>query len=304
MRKTTVLIVVVLLAGVAGAQNMMPIPGFGSTFSSASLTRGFYFQAPIDFTIVGMRVPDETKHGKQNVAIIKPAAQPPTYPTTATGGLQFYKGGEPSSIVIPCQVAFKKGEWVAVLGACGDATIMHNSYSTSSSPFQSKILGQTVPISRFGTQTNIVTQQGKGAYWCNTGTVSRVEVYVASATLAGSGSGSPGTPLDFTLKSAADAGLPYQMGSSFGNGPIPIDTRKLELSPDDFLVLSTSGVVPMICQGYAGLLDTQGSARARLDIPNIPALKGIRIYTAFVTLKATAPSGVSSISNSFMFTIT
>jgi len=304
MRTTTVVIAVLLLAGIACAQSMMPIPGFARTFSSASLTRGFYFQAPIDFTIVGMRVPDETKHGKQNVAIIKPAAQPPTYPTTTTGGLQFYKGGEPSNVIISCQVSFKKGEWVAVLGACGDATMMHNSYSTSSSPFQSKLLGQTVPISRFGTQTNIVTQQGKGAYWCNTGTVSRVEVYVASATLAGSGSGAPGTSLDFTLKSAADAGLPYQMGSAFGNGPISIDSRKLELSPDDLLVLSTSGAVPSIFQDYAGLLDAQGEAKAKLNIPNIPALKGVRIYTAFVTLKATAPSGVSSISNSFMFTVT
>ena len=105
------------------------------------------------------------------------------------------------------------------------------------------------------------------------------------------------------LKSGGDAGLPFQMGSSFGNGPIPIDSRKLELSPDNLLVVSTSGALPMIFQDYAGTLDAQGEAKARLNIPNIPALKGFRIYTAFVTLKASAPSGVSSISNSFMFTI-
>ena len=50
-------------------------------------------------------------------------------------------------------------------------------------------------------------------------------------------------------------------------------------------------------------LDAQGVAKAKLNIPNSPVLKGIRIYSAYVTLKATAPSGISSISNSFMFSI-
>ena len=305
MRKTILLVALLLLMGYAGAQNMMPIPGFGNTYSANTRTRGFYFQAPVDFTLVGLRVPDETKHGKQNVVVIKPAARPPEYASTTTGGLQFYKGGEPSSIIIPCSVPFKKGEWVGVLGACGDATMLYNSYGTPSGPFQSNVLGFATTLHRFGTQTNIVVQKGKGAYYgIATGTVSRVEVYVASATLSGSGSGAPGTAIDFTLTSAADAGLPYQMGSAFGNGPIPIDTRKLELSPDDLLVLSTGGSVPMIFQNYTGLLDAQGTAKAKLNIPNIPALKGVRIYTAFVILLATAPSGVSSISNSFMFTVT
>ncbi|MBN2492691.1 MAG: hypothetical protein JXQ29_17725 [Planctomycetes bacterium] len=127
--------------------------------------------------------------------------------------------------------------------------------------------------------------------------------YIPAVTLAGSGSGAPGTNLDFALSAGADAGLGYQMGSSFGNGPIPIDSRKLELSLDDLLVLSASSALPAVFQNYAGVLDASGKAAARLSIPNVPALKGIRIYTAFVTLKATAPSGIASISNTFLFTI-
>ncbi len=124
-----------------------------------------------------------------------------------------------------------------------------------------------------------------------------------STDLTGTGSGAPGTAIDFALASTADAGLPYQMGSSFGNGPIPIDTRKLELSPDDLLVLSTGGTVPSIFEKYAGILDAGGQAKAKLHIPNSSVLKGIKIYTAFITLKATAPSGISGISNTFLFTI-
>jgi len=59
----------------------------------------------------------------------------------------------------------------------------------------------------------------------------------------------------------------------------------------------------MIFQNYAGLLDAQGQATAQLNIPNIPGLKGVRIYTAFVTLRASAPFGIGNISNSFLFTV-
>ena len=302
MRKTVLLAALVLLAGLAGAQTMIPLPAFSNTYS-ATMTRGFYCQAPLDFTVVGLRVPDESKHGKQNVCLYKNASAPPAYSGTVPLTPVFKKFGEPSANIIPCAVNYKKGEWLIVIGACGDASRLHNSYAPNGC-FQSNVLGKATTLCRCGIQANLITAATPHAVWSeNAFNVSRVEVYVASAILAGSGSGSPGTPLDFTLKSAADGGLPYQMGSSFGNGPIPIDTRKLELSPDNLMVLSTSGAVPMIFQGYAGLLDAQGSAKARLDIPNVPALKGVRIYTAFVTLKATAPSGVSSISNSFMFTI-
>ncbi|MBN2491244.1 MAG: hypothetical protein JXQ29_10400, partial [Planctomycetes bacterium] len=129
------------------------------------------------------------------------------------------------------------------------------------------------------------------------------EVYVASASLTGSGAGTPGTAIDFVLSAPADGALPYQMGSSLGNGPIPIDTRRLELSLDALLTLSVTGVLPAVFQNYAGVLDAQGAAKAALAIPNQPALKGVRIYTAFVTLLAAAPSGLASISNSFLFTI-
>jgi len=298
------LLATLTLADLACTQTMMPIPAFGRTYTSASQTRGFYFQAPVDFTIVGLRVPDEAKNGKQNVAVIKPTAQPPAYPSTTTGGLQFYKGGEPSANIIACNISFKKGDWVGVLGACGDATTLYNSYGTPSGPFQSQVLGVATSIYRFGTQTNLVAQQGKGAYYgIATGTVSRVEVYVATAKLVGSGTGKPGTAIQFALTAPADTNLPYVMGSALGNGPIPIDTRQLGLSPDNLLVLSTGGFLPSVFQNYAGNLDASGSATAALNIPPFPMLKGVRIYTAFLTLKLTAPSGVSSISNTFLFTI-
>jgi len=41
-----------------------------------------------------------------------------------------------------------------------------------------------------------------------------------------------------------------------------------------------------------------------IHIPNIPALIGVRLHSALVTLDSPAPSGIQSISNTFSFSIT
>ncbi len=122
-------------------------------------------------------------------------------------------------------------------------------------------------------------------------------------TITGSGSGQPGSTLILSLSAPSDAGLPYVVGSSLGGGPIPIDTRLLNLSLDALLDASVNGYLPMIFQNYAGILDANGKATAKINIPNLPGIKGIRIYSAFLTLKPGAPSNIQSISNSFIFTI-
>ncbi len=122
-------------------------------------------------------------------------------------------------------------------------------------------------------------------------------------SLNGTGSTSPGGTVDLTLSSSGDAGLPYQVGTSLGNGPTPIDTRTLGLSLDDLLLVSVNGWWPTIFSGYQGVLDAQGGAGAKIHIPNLAVLKGVRLHSAFVTLLASAPSGIKSISNTFTFTI-
>ena len=121
--------------------------------------------------------------------------------------------------------------------------------------------------------------------------------------LTGSGSGQPGSSIILSLFAPSDAGLPYVVGSSLGSGPIPIDTRFLLLSLDALLDTSVNGYLPMVFQNYAGILDVGGKAKAQINIPNLPALQGIRIYSAFLTIKQGAPSNIQSISNTFLFTI-
>ena len=105
-----------------------------------------------------------------------------------------------------------------------------------------------------------------------------------------------GTTVSLNIDVAADAGLPYQLASAFTNTPgIAIDTRILELYPDGLFFLSISNVLPAVFQNYFGVLDGSGKATGKLNIPAIPVLVGIDIYSAFITLSPTAPSGVKTV---------
>jgi hypothetical protein len=138
-----------------------------------------------------------------------------------------------------------------------------------------------------------------GNYW--DGFVAKVALL---DDLTASGTPRPGGTITLNLQAIEVRGLPYQVGTSLGTGPIPIDQRRLDLSPDDLLVVSVSDLWPWIFQGYRGVIDSKGQAQASIHIPNVPALAGTWIHTAFVTLDPRAPSGIRSISKTESFTIT
>ena len=122
-------------------------------------------------------------------------------------------------------------------------------------------------------------------------------------TISASGSAQVGATTDYLLYAPSAASKAYYVGSSLGTGPIPIDTRKIDLGLDTLLVTSTSGLVPAIFTAYNGFLDATGAATAKLNLPAAPILAGIRIYTAFVSVDGAAPSGILTISNTVGITI-
>ena len=127
---------------------------------------------------------------------------------------------------------------------------------------------------------------------------------VAFTHLMGSGSPQPGGSVVLLLAASDDSGRPYLVGTSLGTGPISIGSRKIDLSPDNLLVISLTGLWPWVFSGYQGVIDNKGQAQASIHIPNMTALIGQKIHTAFVTLDPVAPSGIRSISDTFSFTIT
>jgi len=134
-----------------------------------------------------------------------------------------------------------------------------------------------------------------------------IDAFVAMVLLTlldGGGAARPGGTVSLTLTATKDVALPYQVGTSLGTGPIPIDTRKLNLSPDNLLLVTVNNYWPSVFSGYRGVIDAKGQAQAAIHIPNVPALIGLRLHSAFVTLDPAAPSGIRSISNAFTFSIT
>jgi hypothetical protein len=106
-----------------------------------------------------------------------------------------------------------------------------------------------------------------------------------------------------TLAARDSEGLLYQLGSSLGTGPIPIDSRQVNLRPDRLRLVTVNAYWPSIFSGYRGVIDSKRQASATNHIPNVTVLIGTRLHTAFVTLDPNAPSGIRSISNTDSFTI-
>lgn len=127
--------------------------------------------------------------------------------------------------------------------------------------------------------------------------------YGLPATVVATGTSRPGTTVNLVLTAAADAGLGYQAGTSLGTGPIPVGSRRIGLSPDALLQVSTGDLWPWIFRNYRGTLDQRGLAAPAIHIPNLAALIGTRIRTAFVTLDPQAPHGIRSISQTFSFSV-
>lgn len=117
------------------------------------------------------------------------------------------------------------------------------------------------------------------------------------------GSGLVGTSMRLDLAAQFDPGRRYQVATSLGTGPIIIGTRFLRLNFDSLLLLSVSGLAPGVFGAYAGTLDASGRSSATIEIPDDAGLRGVRLFSAFITFDAAAPEGVSTISPTRDFAI-
>lgn len=293
---------VLLLAGSALAQTQIPLPPYTSTFASTTATRGLYFQAPLPFVIVGLRVPDERAAGVQCVEVLNLPGPPPLYSQTATGTQLFYANNQPSSQIIPCSIPIQQNDWVGVLGACGTST-MNNSYGAGN--FASDVLGQPITLARLLTQTNLHNTGGNQPYSTEAGaSIARVEIYVVPATgyaswlPYGNGCGNPAVRLGASARPV--------VGQSFNlvTSNIPAGSQL------GATVLSYSQLLPPIplaslgmpgCEQHAGLdatlifLPTGTTGSVGLSIPNRQSFAGQTIFSQSATFSpGVNPLGVLS----------
>jgi hypothetical protein len=159
-------------AGVCGpsAPVTLNVGSYGSTYSAAAHTRGYWFTAPINFTIVGLRVPTDVGTAVQNVEVLRINA---ALPTTSYTSL-VYKKGVTGSAFIPVNVPITKGEVIGVLGARGTTT-MYNSYAGVYT-YATTIGGQSVTLQRLMLQSNLYTAKASGELTTNAHYYARVEL--------------------------------------------------------------------------------------------------------------------------------
>ncbi|MBL8756263.1 MAG: PKD domain-containing protein [Planctomycetes bacterium] len=253
---------------------IIPVPNFGSTFSSTVATRGFWFQAPTRFSIVSANVPNEFVPAEtiQNVGIYRLTAAPPVYSATATGGLELAALTQPAGVPIPCAVSFDAGEWVGVLGACGTTT-MRNSYGTPTGSYASSVLGVPTTLTRFGTQFNINTTGANHPYWQEpTGAISRVILGVSACT-----------------------SVPYGTGTPSGLGPVAPTLRNGTLP-----FIGTNATMIVNNQDVAAIgVMAVGTGRANLPVPGIGTILLGTLDATFVM--PTLPLAIGD--NAFTFAI-
>ncbi len=244
VREPALALLALTLASTAVTAQQIPIPPFSNTFSAISGTRGFFFQAPVAFAITGLRVPDETLNGSQNVEVFVMSSRPPTFSTNATGGSVFYAANVPSTQIIATAIPVAAGQWVGVLGACGTTT-MHNSYGGVNT-FQSSVLGVPMTIERFITQTNLNSSGGNQPYSHEaSGSLSRIEVYTTSGMNFASA-------VPFGMGCSATGGMPLTLAATSGTRPVIGTAYSMDLTeiapgtPLTFLALGFARFDPPI----------------------------------------------------------
>jgi len=271
------------LAGLLSAQ--ITLPRYTSSFSVSTATRGFFFQTPVAIVVTGLKVPNEKKHALQNVELYKLAGPPPAYSATAQGGQVFLRVGAPSDTVIPVvpPALYQAGDWVGVLGGCGDASVMHSSYGQGN--FQTTVLGQPITLQRLLTQTNLATSGGNQPYSTESGgSIARVEVYVvgqASGIPYGAGAGLGTLPpaqlistfppsINRTARLTLDPGTLSNQGGlvllSLVKLTIPILHGTLLIAPPGLANFLVPGPIPL------------AGSPVDLPIPNAQAFFGATFY--------------------------
>jgi subtilisin family serine protease len=148
---------------------MMPIPG--QTFTYTGNTRGYWFTAPTDFTVTGLRVPIDNP-GDQTIEIIRFNSGPP--PTWAGTTNDFVSLGRWVSVsgsgIISCNIPVSNGDVIGILGCRGTT----NSYGTG--PYSTNIDGHAVTLTRMGMQHQLPSTVAQDI-WQENDVIGRIEMY-------------------------------------------------------------------------------------------------------------------------------
>lgn len=112
----------------------------------------------------------------------------------------------------------------------------------------------------------------------------------------------PGTVFNLRIRFARHPVKHFLAAASFSPRPgFYIGGRWIPLTPDGLFFLSRQ--LPHVFGNFAGLLDRTGRASPFVVVPNLPALRGTRLFLAAVVLDPNAPGGIAQVSQEYGATI-
>nr|MCU0441018.1 hypothetical protein [Bacteroidia bacterium] len=180
MKKLYIILLIMLTYSRLGfAQTLMPLPAHSSVFTS-TLTRGFWFVAPVDFTISGLRVPTDPGSGDQYIQVMRFASTVPAFPTviqpqTTLGYFTAIAG----TGIITTNISVSAGDVIGILGGrLTTGTTLAQSYAATGT-FATDILGNPVTITRLIHQASIVAGQAGDVSSETGGSLGRIEMYAS-----------------------------------------------------------------------------------------------------------------------------
>ena len=257
----------------SNAQTMMPIPPHVSIYSAA--VRGYWFTAPTNFTIIGLRIPPEAGSGTQNIQVVKINDVPPVaWPTLSINfvNLAYLQNGA-NGVILPVSINVSAGDIIGILGSAG----ANVSYSASATPFATTINGQPVMLNRFLHQSTITAAPAINYSTEGSGfPIGRIEMYYqtkpTAPTILGAGSFCAGANVALQAVVAPSyTNKTYSFLWTLPDGSNRTDSILYfpNAQPGATGPSGTYKVVMLVDTG-AGPLDTSVVATAQLFIQQIP----------------------------------
>lgn len=162
------------------AQTMMPMPPHNSNYTG--YVRGYWFVAPTDFTITGLKVPIEAGTGPQSIQVMRINGPIAVWSTIGTNFTTlFYVNNATNNTIVPTAITVNAGDTIGILGQANTTT----SYGPSQAVTPSTIGGFPVDLKRFIHQGPINVTQAPNYSSEATGSIGRIEMYYTTAPCSG-----------------------------------------------------------------------------------------------------------------------